>query len=227
MPSAQAVESQYKKMKMYRDEAGKRKQTVMIIRVCAIMLVVFFFVLPLVRCTYYPDLTVSGWNMASGTGEIFDEFGIHGEGEPVLFVFLIIPLALAIVTFMSIRPLGKFYLIQTILAVAGVLAKLFFVLEMNARIRRGIGFESTGFHWLVLLMYIGMAVLAGIAYYLNMQVSSGYGGGRVYSPEDGFRRGENHGGMPYPPEDVFCTRCGKQLEKNDKFCGYCGNLQES
>ena len=159
---------------MYRGGTGKQKQTVIIIRVCAIVLVVFFFVLPLVRCTYDPDLTATSWNMASGTGEIFDEFGRTGEGIPVLFVFLIIPLALAIVTFLSIRPLGKFYLIQTGIATAGILTKLYFTIELNDRIRRGIGFESTGFSWVILLIYVGVAVLAGIAYYSNKQVATGY-----------------------------------------------------
>ena len=158
---------------MYRDETGKQKKIVMMIRVCAMILVVFFFVLPLVRCTYDPDLSATGWNMASGTGEIFDEFGRTGEGVPALFVFLIIPLTLAMVTFMSIRPIGKFYLIQAVLATAGALAKLYFIIEVNDRIRRGIGFESTGFHWLILLTYVGVAVLAGAAYFLDKQVTAG------------------------------------------------------
>ena len=196
---------------MYRDETGKQKQTTMIIRVCAIILVVFFFVLPLVRCTYEPDLTVSGWNMASGTGEAYEIFGDHIRTVPVLFVFLIIPLALTVVTFLSIQPLGKYYLIQTILATTGALAKLYFIMEMNARMRRAVGVESTGFHWLILLMYAGMAFLAGMAYYSNRQVAPSYGGSRVYPPEGGFHYGGSHGGMPYPPEDAFCTRCGSLL----------------
>ena len=196
---------------MYRDETGKQKQTTMIIRVCAIILVVFFFVLPLVRCTYEPDLTVTGWNMASGTGEVYELFSNHIRAVPVLFVFLIIPLAMTIVTFLSIRPLVKYYLIQTVLATAGILAKLYFIMEMNDRIRRAVGIESTGFHWLILLVYVGVAVLAGVAYYSNKQVTTGYGRDRVYPPEDGFYRGGASGGMPYPPEDVFCTRCGSPL----------------
>jgi len=172
---------------------------------------VFFFVLPLVRCNYEPDFTLSGWNMASGTGEIFDEFDRTEDGVPVLFVFLIIPLALAIVTFLSIRPLAKYYLIQMVLATAGVLAKLYFIMEMNDRIRRAVGVESTGFHWLILLMYMGVAVLAGAAYYLNKPVKAGYAGGRVYPPEDGFYRGGASDGMHYPSEDAFCTECGSPL----------------
>ena len=196
---------------MYRDETGKQKQTLIIIRVCAIILMVFFFVLPLVRCTYDSDLSATSWNMASGTGEIYDEFGITGEGMPVLFVFLILPLALAIITFLSIRPIGKLYLIQTVLATAGALAKLYFIIEVNDRIRRGIGFESTGFHWLILLTYVGVAVLAGAAYFLDKQVTAGYGGRRVYPPGEKFHRG-GASDMSYPPEDAFCTRCGSPLQ---------------
>ena len=214
---------------MYRDETSKQKQTTLIIRVCAIILVVFFFVLPLVRCTYEPELTVTGWNMASGTGEVYEIFSNHLRVVPALFIFLIIPLALAIVTFLSIRPLVKYYLIQTVLATAGVLAKLYFIMEMSGRIRRAVGVESTGFHWLILLIYVGVAVLAGVAYYSNKQVTTGYGGGRVYPPDDGFYRGGASGGTPhppedgfysgggsdgtpYPPEDAFCTRCGSPLD---------------
>ena len=213
---------------MYRDETGKQKQIVMIIRVCAILLMVFFFVLPLVRCTYEPDLAVSGWNVATGTGEVYELFGNRVRVVPVLFIFLIIPLALAMVTFLSIRPLAKYYFIQMVLAITGVLAKLYFIMEMNNRIRRAVGVESTGFHWLILLMYVGVAVLAGVAYYSNKQVMAGYGGGRAYSPKDGFYRGGVSSGMPYPPkdgfyrggvssgmpyppEDAFCTRCGSPL----------------
>ena len=121
------------------------------------VLIIFFFTLPLVQCVQDNSLTASGWEIATGTGDLYPE---PGYGDSPAFLLLIIPAALLILAFLD-KP---FSMLRNVSA-GGLLAKIIFVIIAHNRVNSGDMqgmLELTGFNWLVLVIYIG---LCGFTHY--------------------------------------------------------------
>jgi len=143
---AQAGEA---KIKMFRN----------VIRGCALILGVMFFVMPLIQCAQNNSLNASGWEIATSTGDLFSES--DEPGNPLAFVLLVAPIALLIVTFAS-----KSFAMSRNVSIAGLLIKIAFMVVATIQMRELDGlFELTGFNWLVLVLYAG---LGAFSHYCNM-----------------------------------------------------------
>ena len=118
----------------------------------ALVLCVLFFTLPLVQCTQDRSLTASGWEIATGTGDLYSA---GDSGDLIVFLLLIVPGTLLILAFM-----GKPFNVLRNVSIAGVVAKIAFMIVAHARISSDGILELTGFNWLVLILYIGLCVLA-------------------------------------------------------------------
>jgi len=127
-----------------------------IIRVGALLLCVFFFTLPLVKCSQDGSYTASGLEIATGTGKLFSESS--KEGYPLAFLLLIIPVILLIVSFVS----KSFAMLRNI-SIVGLLAKIVFLIYANSILNSGENkgaFELTGNNYLILVIYIGLCAIA-------------------------------------------------------------------
>ena len=131
-----------------------RKHYRNIIKGCAGVLCIFFFVLPLIQCSADNSLNASGWEIATSTGKLLGE--TDAGGTPLVFTLLIIPVALLILAFMN-----KTIAILSYVSIAGLAAKVIFLIGTYARLNsdeyKG-AFELTTFAWFVLATYIGLCV---------------------------------------------------------------------
>ena len=130
-----------------------------IVRGCGILLCILFFTLPLVQCSQDSNLTASGWEIATGTGQLYS-YGNGTDGDPVVFLLLIIPGVLLTLAF-----LNKSFAILRNISIAGLAAKIIFLIVANARINSSDyqgAYVLTGYNWLVVLIYVG---LVGFTYY--------------------------------------------------------------
>jgi len=134
-------------------EETKIKSSRNIIRGGAFILCVLFFTLPLVQCTQYRSLNASGWEIASGTGDLFGEDG--ADADPLAFLLLVVPVALLILAFT-----GKSFTVLRNISIVGIVVKITFMIVAHGRMGSERLFELTGFNWLVLAMYVGLCALS-------------------------------------------------------------------
>ena len=132
----------------------------LIIKICAAVLCVMFF-LPLVRCTYYDNISASGWNIATGTGELMTDAETM---NPLAFVLLIIPIGLFFVSHTE-----KPFTVLRNVSAGGLAAIIVFMIWVkNASgggdYDYGKYLEFTGFTWIILMMYIGLISFAHYAH---------------------------------------------------------------
>lgn len=134
----------------------KKPKSLQGFRLCAALLVVLFFTLPLVRCSGMTDLTATGFEIATGTGDLYDEW--DGSGDPLVFVLLVIPIALVVLAFAK-----KSSSLLRNASIVGLVAKIGFIVAANARLNSpdydGL-FELTDFNWIVVAVYIGLICIA-------------------------------------------------------------------
>jgi hypothetical protein len=139
-----------------------------IIKGCSILLCVFFFTLPLVRCsedssyidtvwefaTGSEDSSYTGWEIATGSGDLFK---YSGKSYPLVFILIIVPVILTAAAFAnkSFETLSK-------IAFAGLLVKAIALIFGNLILSDDGAFELTGFNWLIVFIYIG---LCAVTYY--------------------------------------------------------------
>jgi RNA polymerase subunit RPABC4/transcription elongation factor Spt4 len=111
--------------------------------------------MPLVQCSQDSSKTASGWEIATGTGDLFGE---KDKGYLFAFLLIVIPIILLITAFVS----SSFVMLRNI-SIAGLLTKIIFLIYAHSLLNSGEykgAFELTGFNWLVLSIYIGLCVLA-------------------------------------------------------------------
>jgi len=133
----------------------------MIFKIGGLLLCVFFFVLPLVQCSQDSSIKATGFQIASGTGELMKE---AEKSYPVAFVILIIPIVLVIVAFKD----KSFAVIRNV-SIAGLAIKIIFMIVANSMLSKGdLGgaFVLTPFNWFVMVIYAG---LVGFAQYCIKQ----------------------------------------------------------
>ena len=122
-----------------------------IFKIGAILLCILFFTLPLVQCTQDNSYKASGWELATGSGNLFSQ---SDSSFPIAFVLLIIPIILLIAAFVS----DSFPLLRNI-SIVGTIVKIICLIYFNSVLNSGEykgAFELTGFNWLVLGIYIGL-----------------------------------------------------------------------
>jgi len=119
----------------------------------AILLCLLFFTLPLVQCSQDSSVNASGWEIATGTGNLFR----NNSGYPFAFLLLIIPIVLLIQTFTN----KSFKLLRNT-SIAGLSAEIIFLIYANSLLNSGEyrgAFKLTGSNWLVAIIYIGLCAL--------------------------------------------------------------------
>jgi len=133
----------------------KKKNFGYIVRGCALLLCVLFFVCPLVKCSQDSSLTASGWEIATGTGDLFDKKS--GDGNPLVFVLIIIPAALLILALIN-----KPFIVLRNVSIAGLVAKILFLIAAYTKINSGDSkhlFELTGGNWFIVFIYVGLVAI--------------------------------------------------------------------
>jgi uncharacterized protein (TIGR02145 family) len=128
----------------------KKRNFRRIIEGCALALCVLFFVCPLVKCSQDSSLTASGWEIATGTGDLYDKKS--GDGNPLVFALVIFPAVLLILAFMD-----KPFIVLRNVSIVGLAAKIVFLIAVYAKINSGDSkhvFELAGGNWLIVFIYI-------------------------------------------------------------------------
>ena len=133
-------------------DESKRKNIRHIVKGIALILCVLFFTMPLVKCSQDSSLTASGWEISTGTGDLFDSSS--NSGFPMAFMLLVIPIILLIVAFISttFAPLRN-------VSILGLLAQCLFMIVARIKLNNGElkgAFELTGYNWLVVFIWFGI-----------------------------------------------------------------------
>ena len=81
-----------------QNEEKHNKNYKNIIGLCALILCVLFFTMPLVQCSQGNSKNASGWEIAIGTGDLFSQ---GDKGYPAAFILLLIPIVLLIMAFIK------------------------------------------------------------------------------------------------------------------------------
>jgi hypothetical protein len=133
-------------------EETKKKNFRHIVKGCALVLCVLFFVCPLVECSKDSTLTASGWEIATGTGKLFSKD--KDDGNPLVFALIIIPAVLLALAFAD-----KPFIVLRNVSIAGLVAKIIFLIcvhiELNSGDLKG-AFKLTGNNWLIVFIYTGL-----------------------------------------------------------------------
>jgi hypothetical protein len=110
----------------------------------------------MVSCTFVRELSVTGWEIASGTGRTMREFADGGYGaQPMVFALLVIPISMV---FMSFG--GKSFRTLRNISFAGFVAKVGFMIGVRTSSVYQQGYiVLTGHVWFILFAYIGLVVL--------------------------------------------------------------------
>ena len=137
------------------DDLMKRK-FLQAFRICAAILCILFFTLPLVQCSMDSSLTATGFEIASGTGDLYNEW--EEGGDPLVFILIAVPVILLILAFAK-----KSSGILRNASIVGLVAKIVFIIAANARLNsedyEGL-FELTDFNYFVVAIYIGLICIA-------------------------------------------------------------------
>jgi len=126
---------------------SKQKLYKNIIKGSAVLLCLLFFTLPLVQCSQDSSINASGWEIATGAGDLFEN---SDGGYPIAFLLIIIPVVLLILAFTN----KSFKLLRNT-SIAGLLAEIIFLLYANNLLNSGENkgaFELTGSNWLVAII---------------------------------------------------------------------------
>jgi hypothetical protein len=123
-----------------------------IVKICALVLCVLFFVCPLVECSKDDSLTASGWEIATGKGELFN--AANKDGYPLVFALIIIPAVLLVFAFTN-----KSFIVLRNVSITGLVVKIIFLIAAHIKLSgyyEG-AFKLTGNNWFILLIYAGLA----------------------------------------------------------------------
>jgi hypothetical protein len=129
-----------------------------IVKGVGILLCLLFFTMPLVQCSSDSSLNATGWEIATGTGDLFkeskDEDAKKSSGDPLVFILIIIPVILLITAFKKL----SFAALRNV-SIAGLAAKIIFMIVMHIKLNSddiGGTFVLTSYNWLVLAIYVGL-----------------------------------------------------------------------
>jgi len=134
-------------------EETKKRNFKNVIKGAGIILIICFFTLPLVQCTQDRSLTASGWEIATGTGDLYTD---DADGDPLAFLLVVFPAVLLILAFKN-KPFSTLRNVS----VGGAAFKIIFIGVAHSRINSGDAqglFELTAFNWIVLAIYIGLCI---------------------------------------------------------------------
>ena len=95
----------------------------------------------------------TGWEIATGTGNLYNE---KGEGNPLVFLLIIIPIILVVLAF-----LNKPFTVLRIVSIAGLGAKIIFMIVAYQKISSddyGGALVLTPYNWFVLAIYAGLII---------------------------------------------------------------------
>jgi hypothetical protein len=124
----------------------------LIIQAAGLVLVVLFFVAPLVQCSQDSSLSATGLEIATKTGKLMGE---ADKGYPIVFLLLAIPIILIIVGF-----IGKSFNSLRIVSVLGLVAQIAFMITAYAMLNSGDfdggAFVLTGLNWLLIAIHAGI-----------------------------------------------------------------------
>jgi len=118
--------------------------------VCSVHIV--FFTLPLVQCTQDRSINASGWELATGTGNVF---GQNDSGYPYVFALIIAPVILLILAFA-----GTSFGTLRNASIVGLLVKIIVLIVGSIQLHNEDLFELTPFVWLVVVIYIGLCIFS-------------------------------------------------------------------
>ena len=131
-----------------------------VVKGVALLLCVFFFVLPLVQCSKDSSINASAYELATGTGDLFpkgDPFITSSDGFPAVFILLIIPILLLIMGLSN----SSYASLGTI-SILGLIAKIIFIViarnQLNSGEMKG-AFELTSNNWIIIGIYFLLVIL--------------------------------------------------------------------
>ena len=137
----------------------------MIFKIGGLVLCVLFFTLPLVQCSQDSSLNATGYEIATGTGDLFDA---PNDGHPFAVLLFVIPLFLTIIAFADFS-----FIALRNLCIAGFTTKVIFIVmvynELNSANYMD-AFVLTPYNWLIVAMFAGMI---GYAQYCNKLENKG------------------------------------------------------
>ena len=171
-----------------------------IIKGGALLLCILFFTLPLVQCSQDSSLTASGWEIATGTGDLFDK---GDNGYPFAFLLVIIPISLLILAVTN-----KSFGVLRNVSITGLLAEIIFLVYANSLLNSGEykgAFKLTGFNWLIVIIYAGL--IAFTHYCINHEEGSYSQNKKHYSSNKKCRQC----GTIYSGSQYSCPKCNSSL----------------
>ena len=153
---AEKIKAEIKGLKVLYDKGTNmdeknKKKSMLIIKGSAILLCIFFFTMPLVQCTQNRNLTATGWEIATGTGDLY---GYEEAGnDPFVFLLIIVPVLLLVLAFRN-----KSFARLRIVSAAGVVCKIIFLIAVQSRISSAEFnvLRLTGANWFILFIYIAL-----------------------------------------------------------------------
>ena len=138
-------------------DENKKKMFMNIVKGGAVILCIFFFTLPLVQCSQSSNLKASGWEIATGTGNLNRNIPGNNSGEPLAFILIIAPIVLFYFAFKN-----KPFKTLRYTAIAGLGSQIIFMLVAYSRLNSGTyrgAFKLTGSNWVILLIYAGLVYI--------------------------------------------------------------------
>jgi hypothetical protein len=130
-----------------------------IVKGVGILLCLLFFTMPLIECSSNSSLNATGWEIATGTGDVYSKLSKDDDkkkkgGNPLVFILIIIPVILLITAFKK----ASFTALRNI-SIAGLVAKIIFMIVTHIELRSdevGGTFVLTSYNWFVIAIYVGL-----------------------------------------------------------------------
>ena len=118
-----------------------------IIGICAIVLCVLFFVMPLVgNYSWFSNSSATGWDFVVGKGDFYR--------NPIIILLLIFP---GILAFLAITKKSFLVLIYT--SILCLISKIIYLFIANNLLNSHSG-ELTGNNWVILFIYLGICIFS-------------------------------------------------------------------
>jgi len=124
-----------------------------IIKIGVLVLFVLFFTLPLVQCSQDSSINATGWEIATGTGDLFKN--IDTGGYPLALVLLVI---LGMLLICALGPANEvpFSMLRNF-SIVGLAAQIIFITVAYSKLNESRGaFILTPYNWFVVAIYAGM-----------------------------------------------------------------------
>jgi len=125
-----------------------------IIKIVGLVLCVLFFTLPLVQCSQDSSINATGWEIATGTGDLFENAD-NSDWYPLIIVLLVIP---GLLLGCDLIPGDKIPLpALRYISIAGLATQIIFMIIAYNKLNDSQGaFVLTPYNWLVIAIYAGI-----------------------------------------------------------------------